>query len=78
MSDLIISKVLTNNGVIVAYELSNGKQITLENAIELVKNGTLKNMSISKDSIGQDILVNSSQNHLHPTIPFENINRPSD
>ncbi|WP_297637106.1 hypothetical protein [uncultured Clostridium sp.] len=78
MNDLNISKVLTNNGVTIAYELSNGRQITLENAVELVKNGSLKNLSISKNSLGQDILIASSGSPYFENIPFENINKPSD
>lgn len=76
--DVTISKILTSNGVTIAYELSNGRQITLENAIELAKNGSLKNISVVKDSLGQEVLSGSYSNFTFKDIPSENINKPSD
>lgn len=46
MNNLMITKILTNNGVPIAYELSNGHQITIENASEFFSKEELNSLSL--------------------------------
>lgn len=79
MEDIKIIKILTNNGVTIAYELSNGRQITLENAIELARKNKISNVKTVIDQKGFTSLVgNSNDDFDFNKIPHENINRPSD
>ncbi|MGL4875447.1 MAG: DUF3892 domain-containing protein [Clostridium sp.] len=79
MNDLFVTKVLTNNGVPMAYELSNGSQITLEEALSLARDGSLQNVTPSIDSFGHEFLVGTSDDNFSlNSMTSENINRPSD
>ncbi|MGL4849352.1 MAG: DUF3892 domain-containing protein [Clostridium sp.] len=79
MNNLSVTKVLTNNGVPMAYELSNGTQITLEEALSLARSGSLQNVTPSIDSFGHEFLVGTSDDSFSLNcISEENINRPSD
>lgn len=79
MNNLSVTKVLTNNGVPIAYELSNGTQITLEEALSLSRSGSLQNVTPSIDSFGHEFLVGTSDDSFSlDYISEENINRPSD
>ncbi|MGL5649714.1 MAG: DUF3892 domain-containing protein [Clostridium sp.] len=79
MDYLNVSKVLTNNGVPMAYELSDGTQVTLEEALSLARSGALQNVTPSIDSFGHEFLVGTSDDSFSlDYIGSENINRPSD
>lgn len=79
MEDLTITKILTNNGVTFAYELSNGKQLTIEDAIELAREQKISNAKAVIDQKGFTTLVGDSNSNCDfSKLPHENINSPSD